>query len=1023
MKRTLRIFGSLICFIITSMALAQVSTYPFVEDFESPSIWQTTPASCDATTNGAGFSGWTQDASDNGDWRADSAGTGSLGTGPGSGRLISGSGSGTDANPGTIGGTYIYTEATNATSCGGAEINMLSPFFDFSASGKYYQLKFNYHMLGSGMGSLNIDIRNGLTGVWTNSVWSQVGEKDSAWILDSVNLANYNSDSIQIRIRGVMGTNYQSDMAFDNFQIDTFAPNLADAILLNATINDLEYPIAPLLQFDSLLFSASVKNEGLNKITNAEVNITSSGYSSIIDLDSIQPFVEETDTTTDKFGTNTTGLKEFYFQVTISETESLTTNNFDTLSVTISDSTLAREDLTSTTNGIGFNTGVGEIGQMFELINADTVTSVTFYSAGPTIGDSVRVVLRYFNQIPGAIIETSQSIQYVAGQNWYTVPLKCFTPLAVGEYFVAIEQLTNSSNMSLGYTDQYATDSTSFFGGAAGWTALESVGFPISELLRLNFGHYDTYREVNISTNKDTVCPGEFVYLQADKGKSFSWSPASSAFTPTEQNSLFDLSENTMIKIVADFGCNLTASDSVLIVVKKSPTGTITPDTTVCLGQSITLQASGGSSYSWIDGPTDTDWSVTPASTTLYNVLIDSSNGCVRSYNTTVTISEGNINVSNDTAACSGQTVSLSASGADTYQWIGGPATSNFNYTIDQTAYVIVTGLNSFGCSASDSVLVTSYQSPVLIPLNDTGACFTKNITVTAGGTADSFLWSNGDFTQSSTFQIFTSVTLSLIARNDNGCESYDTVEVARYLNPNGSIDADTTICEGETLKINAYGGASYEWGNNETTQEISVNPIEETTYTVIIRSVEGCEDFDNITVMVDPLPIAAFSYKDFKDSVAFTNESSLATSYSWDFGDGQTSTNENPYNIYKDSGDYVIVLTATNECGDVDSSISINVKVPKVVNGILEETALAEIQLYPVPTNGVITYTLENQLYGRLEIQVVDVTGKSILQKNIIKGSSVLEGNLDLTDYPAGVYLIQFKINNAQATHRVIKE
>ncbi|MFT5348333.1 MAG: hypothetical protein ACI9M3_001373, partial [Bacteroidia bacterium] len=472
-------------FLFTSLySYAQVTTYPYTEDFENPSVHQQTPQSCDLTTSGATFTGWTQDPNDDGDWRADTAGTPSTGTGPGSKRAISGVGVGTDVNPGTIGGTYLYTEGTfpsGANPCAGSNINLISPYFDFSASSKYYQLKFNYHMLGATMGNLFIDVRSG-TGSWTTGAWSQIGEKDSAWILDSVNLANFNSDSVQIRIRAVMGSSWSTDIAFDNFVVDTFSPNLADAILLETSIVDLEYPLIPLVQADSLQFSAKVKNEGLNEITSTKVTITTAGFSGVIDLDTIAPFGIDSGTTSVKYGAITTGQKQFAFNTTVNETELDITNNVDTISITVTDTVMGREDLVSTTLGIGSNNGVLELGQRFELNNADTITSITFYITDPPAGDSVKAHLYSYANGPGSRIVSTRAIALSASQNWYTLPLDCIADVSAGEYFATIEQMTSMSNMSLGYTTDYFTDSSSYFGSPAGWTLLESVGFFTTQL-------------------------------------------------------------------------------------------------------------------------------------------------------------------------------------------------------------------------------------------------------------------------------------------------------------------------------------------------------------------------------------------------------------------------------------------------------------------------------------------------------------------------------------------------------------
>lgn len=1003
---------------------AQVTTYPYIEDFESPSVHQQTPQSCDLGTSGATFTGWTQDPNDDGDWRADTAGTPSTGTGPGSKRAISGVGVGTDANPGTTGGTYIYTEGTfpsGANPCAGSNINLISPYFDFSASSKYYQLKFNYHMLGATMGNLFIDVRSG-TGSWTAGAWSQIGEKDSAWILDSVNLANFNSDSVQIRIRAVMGSSWSTDIAFDNFVVDTFSPTLAEAILLETSIVDLEYPLIPLVQFDSLQFSAKVKNEGLNEITSTKVTITTAGYSGVIDLDTITPFAIDSGITSVKYGTTVTGFKLFAFNTTVNETELDITNNVDTLSITVTDTVMGREDLVSTTLGIGSNNGVLELGQRFELNNADTITSITFYITTPPAGDSVKAHLYSYANGPGSRIVSTRAIALSASQNWYTLPLDCIADVSAGEYFATIEQMTSMSNMSLGYTTDYFTDSSSYFGSPAGWTLLESVGFFTTQLIRLNFGHYDTYREVNASTSKDTICPGELLNLQADQGETFSWSPAAGAFSPLAQTTLASYNTTTTVKVIADFGCGLTATDSLIIFVKKSPTATVTPDTSICAGNPITLEAAGGTSYRWINGPTNSDWTVTPTATSIYNVLVDSSNGCSKSFNTEVTLNEATITVSADTTACSGLPITISADDANTYAWLNGPNTASYTFDVTTTGYKYVTGTNSFGCIASDSVLVTAVESPQLTPMNDTGACFTKFITIKPEGTADTYLWSDGSVADSVKFQMLVAKTLSLIASNANGCKSYDTVLVSRFLNPTGSIDADTTICEGTELTMKAYGGDTYEWSNGVLIQENAVSPLTETKYDVVIRSAEGCEDFEDITVSVDPLPIAAFSYRDFKDSVVFTNKSQLATSYLWSFGDGATSTDEDTYHIYTDSADYTIVLTATNDCGDVDSSITINVKVPKKVNGITDLALWKNMTLYPNPSSGLLHYTIDNPLVGVMHVSIIDIAGKALCTTSSIKGSNEIKGTLDIATLTNGIYFVEFRVNNSVVRTKVIK-
>lgn len=1025
MKKHFKKFFSASLLLLCYQGFSQITTYPYTENFENPSVWQAAPASCDATTAGATFAGWTQDPNDDGDWRADTAGTTSVGTGPGAGRNTSGLGTGTDANPGTTSGTYIYTEATNATTCGGSEINILSPYFDFSDTGKYYQAKINYHMLGTGMGALHIDARQGSNGTWTTGLLTIVGEQDSAWLLDSANLAAFNGDSVQIRIRAVMGTNFLSDLAVDNFVIDTFSPVLADAILVNASFSNLEYPIIPLTQFDSLEFTAVVRNNGLSNITLTQVEIAEGAFQSVVDLGTIAPFTNDTGQSNTKYFATSIGTKEFIFEAIINETETNTANNHDTLQLQVSDTVMARENLTATVNGIGSNNGLLEIGQRFTLTASDTVTSISFYVSNPTAGDSVRAVIRSFNQTPGAIIETTPVVYYVAGQNWYTIPLECISILAAGDYFVSVSQLVATSNMSLGYTDLFHQDSTCFFGAPGLWATLESVGFDITSMIRLNFGHYDTYRELNISSNLDTICQGGQVVMTGDANAAYSWTPANFAFAPNQKTTIFSFDSTTTITATVDFGCGLTATDSKTIYTETAPSASGTPDTTICSGQSIRLQTTGGSSYQWLGGPANQDWIVFPTSSPQrYTALIDSSNGCRSAYQVSITTSTPSVEARGDTAACAGQPVTVSATGSAAYQWRNGPNGSLYTFPVSGTNYAVVIGTDLAGCIATDSVLITENSTPELTPMNDTGACFTKFITLRAGGQADSYLWNDGSTSDSLRFQMFAAKTYTLIAENTNGCRAYDTVFVNRFLRPNGTISptSNTLVCEGASIKLTAENGATYLWSTGDTTASVDVFPTSAATYSVTIRSAEGCEDFKDVTLAIDPLPTSAFRFLSYEDSVVFTNMSSLATSHSWDFGDGSTSTQLDPYNVYDTSGMYTVTLSASNECGTVDSSITIEVTVPEIINNVRGLASWNTILLFPIPAQDILNLALDNQLFGDVSIQLYDITGKLIRTTKAFKSAKQFAQTIDLTGVESGTYTLQISIAGASVSAKVSK-
>src|SRR5690606_16314240 len=98
----------------------------------------------------------------------------------------------------------------------------------------------------------------------------------------------------------------------------------------------------------------------------------------------------------------------------------------------------------------------------------------------------------------------------------------------------------------------------------------------------------------------------------------------------------------------------------------------------VCTGENITLNASGGVSYSW-SGPNGfsstsqnpTVSSLTSVKTGTYSVTVQNAAGCTASATTLVQLSFPNLVVSSDTSICAGGTINLSASGGISYQWNG----------------------------------------------------------------------------------------------------------------------------------------------------------------------------------------------------------------------------------------------------------------------------------------------------------------------------------------------------------------
>ena len=173
---------------------------PYQQDFESaiPGTPGILPAQ------------WTNETDDDIDWFVDEGGTPSVSTGP----LV-------DHTLGTVTGNYMYTEASSPN-FPNKVAHLTTPFVDLS-TGNNPRLVFWYHMFGAAMGELHVDVYD--NGAWVLDVMTplvgpqQLNQSDP-WKEAIVDLSAYAVNPIQIRLRGITGSDYTSDMAIDDVHFD-----------------------------------------------------------------------------------------------------------------------------------------------------------------------------------------------------------------------------------------------------------------------------------------------------------------------------------------------------------------------------------------------------------------------------------------------------------------------------------------------------------------------------------------------------------------------------------------------------------------------------------------------------------------------------------------------------------------------------------------------------------------------------------------------------------------------------------
>lgn len=191
---------------ITFSTDASITVFPACESFESWSTCTVT-TTCKADGSCALGGDWTNVTGvDGADWTVDIGGTATTTTGPG-----------TDHTLGTSTGRYIYTESST---CYGVTHIAESPVYDISSMTNDAVLSFWYHMFGPSMGTLQFQVESPYASDNWVTIWSRSGPGQAArvdpWINVNVPIPASVGDLVQLRIVGITGGSFNSDMAVDD---------------------------------------------------------------------------------------------------------------------------------------------------------------------------------------------------------------------------------------------------------------------------------------------------------------------------------------------------------------------------------------------------------------------------------------------------------------------------------------------------------------------------------------------------------------------------------------------------------------------------------------------------------------------------------------------------------------------------------------------------------------------------------------------------------------------------------------
>ena len=420
---------------------------------------------------------------------------------------------------------------------------------------------------------------------------------------------------------------------------------------------------------------------------------------------------------------------------------------------------------------------------------------------------------------------------------------------------------------------------------------------------------------------------------------------------------------NYSVTLTDNNGC--TATDNIVLTEPTAVTVTIASFSDVLCHDgnegSATVNAAGGTapySYLWETGQTTT--SVSNFVAGIHTVIVTDMMGCFATES--ITISEPPAlatSVSGASTICIGQSATISSSPvggtpAYNYNWAASPADASLTAT-DQNPTVSPVVSTTYTLTLTDANGCVLVADPVSVPVNPplsvalsyngpAGVCpgASTSINCIASGGNGVYSWTiNSTPRNYSSSYTATPLTTGyyVFTANDN-CGTpvaTDSILVTVYPLPVVDFSADTLSgCEPLPVGFTdntAPTPAAYLWDFGDDGSSTSSSPVnvynQEGIYDVqlIVITTDGCVDSLTINNMIEvfPKPDASFTLNPSVINVLeawidFTDQSSGANSWSWNFGDDSTSTQLNPNHFYTDTGTYIIWLTVISQEGCKDS-------------------------------------------------------------------------------------------------------
>lgn len=515
-----------------------------------------------------------------------------------------------------------------------------------------------------------------------------------------------------------------------------------------------------------------------------------------------------------------------------------------------------------------------------------------------------------------------------------------------------------------------------------------------------------------LSVNSGTTCAGSAFTITPLGGSVYTIQPSGTVITtslvvsPASTSTYSIIGANTAGCLSS--GIPVSTVTAVALPVITASSGA------VCIGSVFTASVSGAnSSYTFVSSSQSftsgavTSATLNPSVTTTYSVSGKNNSGCVSSSAAVMVVTVNAlplVNITGANAICEGETTTLTANGADSYNWGSSTNTILSVNPVTSTVYTL-TGTDLNTCTNTATFTLTVNQIPTITVISG-AICPGNSFTLTPGG-ASTYSYSSG----SNIVTPVTTTSYSVIGTSSAGCvatsSAVATVSVVNILTV--TISGNTTICKGGTVNLTANGASTYLWSTTDVTNTVTLSPVSSTTYTVIGSS-GTCSDVATVAVTVNNLPsVSAVADRTLicvGESVSVT--SGGAVTYSWNTSATGTLITGSP----QTSTLYIVTGIDANNCVNTATAAVLVSPCTGIENYSGNAWAYG---IYPNPNAG--EFVVETSV--GVTATIINALGQTVLSKQLNEGKN----QIDLNNEAKGIYFVQLKNGSTSKIIKIVKQ